>query len=180
MKPFWREEPLTDAEAELLAAVYQAHAYSAGRNNCSSAAFWNSWHGSHDFTKALTGALSTLGGPHAPLREAINVLKGDYYAPPLKIPGWGNSFVRGAPDPIWHEVSVCLHNHFPEIADDIERITNELHARGKKVFPNPSCYTAACCIALRIPAHLAPWLFVSARLDAWAGMLVRKPARKES
>ena len=83
------------------------HSRSAARENLSTQAVINSWVGSRDYTKALTGALSTLGGVHAPIVETAEFLQAARMAEDLpalidsyltsgkKIPGWGNSFIKG-------------------------------------------------------------------------------------
>ena len=173
MNVFWRDEPLTDIEGELLELCLDAHQKSAFRNNFSSVAVAQSAISSGDLTKAITAALSMIGGMHAPLVESLSVLtncKLRLEAVPdgYKLPGWGNSFEKGHPDTLWKDVDKCLADNFPEIHSRICEITDALHKFGKEVFPNPSCYTAAVGVALKMPASVLPWLFVSGRLNAWS------------
>jgi citrate synthase len=175
MTPFWRTNPLTDDEAKLLQLTLEAHAASAFRSNASSVALCNAAIASHDFTKALTGALATLGGVHAPLADTYVLLSSSEFDAPerillsgRKVPGWGNSFVKGAPDPIWEPVAAHLERINPTLAERLHNVTDMLRAVGKRLYPNPSAYTAAVAITLGIPAHLTPWLFVQGRLLSWS------------
>jgi citrate synthase len=174
MTPFWRTTPLTPDESKLLQLTLEAHAASAFRGNASSGALCGvaGLHGT--YTQALTAALSTLGGTHAPIAETYALLTaGDTEAEARllrkeRLPGWGNSFHKGEPDPLWVEVANQLRLVNAALADRLDVITELLVAVGKKVLPNPSAYTAAVAITLGIPAHLAPWLFVQGRLLSWS------------
>lgn len=174
MKPFWRETDLSESEAELLQLCMDAHAKSALRNNISTATVAQIALGSGDYTKAMIAALCSLGGLHAPLFQTWQVLANEelklceWIAQDRKIPGWGNSFEKGHEDPVWSEVQHSLERNFTKLAQRIAEITGLLHAAGKRVFPNPSCYTAATALALRIPPQVMPWIFIQGRLASWA------------
>jgi citrate synthase len=170
MNVFWREAPLNEAEAKLLQLTLDAHAASAQRDNISSVVLVNTAIGSGELTKALSAALATLGGAHAPLEQTHAVLTLEplgHNGGEHPIPGWGNSFVKGAPDPIWKDVDAQLGEVAPEVYTSIVRITSQLHDAGKLVWPNPSAYTAAVGIALGLPAPLLSWLFIQGRLAVW-------------
>jgi citrate synthase len=81
-----------------------------------------------------------------------------------RVPGWGNAFVKGRPDPIWTPVEERL-----PIAQraQIERVTLTLHAHGKLLFPNPSCFTAAVALTMRLPREITPYLLICGRLGTW-------------
>lgn len=174
MTPFWRDTPLTPDEARLLQLTLEAHAASAFRNNASSGALCGVAQLKGTYTQALTGALATLGGMHAPLTDTYALLlAGDTEAEARllrreRLPGWGNSFHRGEPDPLWVEVAAQLRKVNATLAERLDTISELLVAVGKLLYPNPSAYTAAVAIALGIPAHLAPWLFVQGRLLSWS------------
>lgn len=175
-KPFWRpEKPLTEAEKQLLQAVFAAHDASTQRRNVSSDAVAFASIGSGDYTKAISAALACIGGLHAPVIQAMALLDSpmsyliarQIVADGKKVPGFGNSFYRGIPDELWIGVSEALRLNAPDLHDKIERITTELHSLGKKIYPNPGCFTAATAIVLGIPAPVAPWIFVAGRLTGW-------------
>src|SRR6266850_6774369 len=174
-QPFWRSEPLSQAEQNLLVLLFKAHDASTYRPNVSSEMIINACIGSGEYLKAIPAALLTLGGLHGPILQAYALLDSEYsksiaqsiLANRQKIPGWGSSFQKnGEKDPIWSdfEDALCLNN--AGLGARIGQITKILWESGKKIQPNPGCYTAACAIALRIPASVSPWLFIQGRLGA--------------
>lgn len=139
------------------------------RDNCSTNAFLVAAGGSKDFFKGICAALCSVGEVHAPLGQTYDFLLSALETPKL-VPGWGNSFVRGEIDPIWMEVWKVLRIVSPELIYRMESVTEELHARGKFVFPNPSALTAACCIALQVPKELCGLFFLQGRAEGWASL----------
>lgn len=178
-KPWWRAEPLTPPEMRLLQAVAEAHAASARRDNASTHAAICAAAGSGDYGKALAAVLMTLGGAHAPIEATCQLLNRPDPAVRasallqvgLKVPGWGNSFHRGEPDPLWQPVDEALRADFPEMHRRLLSVTATLHRAGKSVFPNPSAYTAATALSIGLPAPCATYLFIAARLDQWSGII---------
>jgi citrate synthase len=180
--PWWRTESLTEPEAVLLFRVHEAHADSARRDNISSVMLRSAYAGSGSFTGAIAGALLTLGGMHAPLEQTVELLERE--RPELEawqmlergefVPGWGNSFHRGTPDPIWTGVDACLREHFKPLAARLDAVSQMMlnKRKGLVLLPNASAFTAAAAIAVGIPARAAAWLFISGRLDAWAKSLM--------
>lgn len=179
VKPFWRDELLSDQELELLHAVLRAHDLSAKRNNISSHVLANVAMGSGNYCNALAVAVLSIGGNHAPLGDTIKFLQSLDLWPTLMeppwgcglIPGWGNSFVKGEKDPIWLEVDSLLLADWPDLHQRLETVTERL--KPKNIFPNPSAYTAATAIALGIPPAAAPWLFIAGRMDAWSELFLK-------
>lgn len=177
---FWRKEPLTSPEAELFALVLEAHGASAMRDNISGVVFLNAFSASGRYSNALAAALCTLGGTHGPIEQTYDFLHSPHPAaavPALllakqKVLGWGNSFYRGVPDPLWAKVDKCLADHFPEMSGKLEAVTRQLHGAGRMLFPNPSAYTAAAALILRLPRDVSPFLFVSGRLNHWTARLI--------
>jgi citrate synthase len=160
---------------QLLEAVLQAHRCSAHRENASSVVLRQVFSLTLDFGKALTAALATLGGVHAPLLQTFHFLsdsKEDVEARAkemithgLLVPGWGNSFYRGRRDPLWVEVDDLLHAQCPELGAKLDAVTALL--QHKQVYPNPSAYTVCCAMTLGLPAHQAICLFIEGRLPGW-------------
>jgi citrate synthase len=178
--PFWRDEPLSRAEDDLLSALYRAHAASVERNNISSVTAVNVAAGSMSYANAIASAiLSTGNGIHAPLELTIQLLTDEdpvaearrILDEGCKLPGWGNSFIKGGPDPLWGHVDNLLRDGFNPIWRTISGITAAASARGKNIHPNPSTYTAAAAIVLRIPPRLSPFLFVMGRLEGWSKLI---------
>lgn len=174
---FWRNRPLDDDERYLLQHLAEAHCASTFRGNVSQAVFLNAASGSNSILSGVAAALCSTGGLHAPITETYAFLTVPdpvvetslAVADKRKIPGWGNSFAKDGYDPLWETVH-CWFASFRHrwMEERVLKVTEQLHAAGKKIYPNPSCYTAAAAIALEMPAHLAPILFLPGRLDGWA------------
>ena len=86
------------------------------------------------------------------------------------IPGWGGSFQKDGPDPMWQPVREALPYN---MLSKINTVTQVLHSDGKTIYPNPSAYTAAVAILLGIPSDIAPWLLISGRLKGWTEIALR-------
>jgi citrate synthase len=180
IQAFWRKLPLNDDETILLRKLLISHHEATFRGNASSEVIKAAYAmNGGDFFKALAAGLCTLGGVHAPIEQTYDVLNSNLVSnsmtlgiyPDVKIPGWGNSFVKGKPDPIVENVMLYVDVGWPELGKRIELITAALHERGKKVFPNMSCATAATGIILGLPKELTPVLLLHGRALAWAEIL---------
>lgn len=186
-EPFWwklrdRHDPTSvdpvfaPAENALLTALWVAHQAVAMRGNASGSAFTMAYQGSGDYTKALAGALATLGSLHAPIMRTVDILRcrdtpawlANQAGEGRLVAGWGNSLVKGCDDPDFLRVRDQLENINPKMVERIDAITGALHARGKHIYPNPSCWTAAVAITVGLPAELSPYLFIAARLPVWS------------
>ena len=175
---FWRNEPLSANETKLLNAVESAHRCSALRNTGSSGAVLNAASGSGRFEAAIASGILALGGKHGPIADIVRFLdrSADEILADVEtrlsskrpIPGWGNSFFKGRPDPDWVAVDEALKG-FP-IRETIALVSDRLHKQGKRVFPNAGCFTAATAIILRMPAAVSPYLLIYARLPVWASL----------
>jgi hypothetical protein len=180
MKPFWRDEELTEKEKALLDACLTAHAQSVNRANISSIVIKEAARGSGDYTKALGAGLLTMGWIHAPLMATWGVLNGKVMVKEVldaggKVPGWGSSFENSE----WHPVIDLLRSEFPVVWGVIENVTMQINAAGKPVDPNPSCYTAAVGIALGMPPIVLPWLFIQGRLASWTMLFMNTVVKEE-
>lgn len=183
--PFWRpEDPLNDAEQSLLQELFAAHSKSTFRNNISSQVAVHAAVGSGSYTNGISAAILTLGELHAPLLQTIdflNIIRSEplMSLPEGKIPGWGNSFVKGQKDPDWLNVDELIREMDPQLYSRIEGVTNMLHKEGKTIFPNPGCYTAASAIILKMPPKISPYLFIAARLEAWSFLIAQNFQKQE-
>lgn len=192
-EPFWklrdRHDPTSvdpvfaPAENALLTALWDAHQAVAMRGNASGSAFTMAYQGSGDYTKALAAALATLGAKHGPIAYTFAVLTwgglpsslAQQAAGGVTVHGWGNSLVKGRNDPDFLRVRDHLENINPKLVERIDAITGALHARGKRIYPNPSCWTAATAITVGLPAELSPYLFIAARLPVWSRAILAYP-----
>jgi len=159
----------------LLDACLKAHHESALRGNCSHHALVMSAVGSGDYFKSIAAALLTLGGTHAPLTQTYDLLAAPNALELVeqaihdkrRVPGWGNTFYKGTPDPAWIECAVKLAEDAPVLTATIDSITKYLHICGKNIYPNPSCYTAAVALTLGIPRAAVGVILLQGRLRAW-------------
>lgn len=180
LHPCWRSAPLSAQEDALIYETLAAHHRSALRANVSTVALQNAALGSNNYVQSIVAALVTLGGAHAPILNTIRFLRlpererkesvEQHVVNGWRVPGWGNSFVQGRPDPIWERVQQLLEKTWPDIWEAISKTTEWLHKLNKQVWPNPSAYTAAAAMALNIPEHLAEYLFVVGRISAWTAL----------
>jgi citrate synthase len=186
MRKFWaNNEELTPEEQRLVNVLFEAHAKCVWRDNCSTQALQQAAFGSKHLPSAIIAALATLGETHGPVEEAYDVLQ--YNRPHtfdgVIIPGFGNSFIKNRIDDAFLSVDQTLEALFPRHHSRLREITDALHVRGKRVFPNPAAYTATVALVLGMPRHLSPVLFVLGRLEAWAELfnrvLTAKPAEKK-
>lgn len=159
--------------------VDAAHRESARRNNVSSMAAVNCFAGSGDLNKAVASALLSLGGRHGPIDLAYKLLASSdpvgeaatMLSLGLKVPGWGNGFVRGEIDPIWIPVHQQIASSFPEVALTMDAIHATIKGAGKNIFPNPAAFTAAAAIIVGLPRRLSPLLFIQSRLPVWVELI---------
>lgn len=178
MNVFWRQKPLAASQAKALTIILQTHEQCAMRDNISTVTLRNTTIGNGTYTNAVAAALLTVGATHAPLLATYGFLAtfnpddmGDlahHIETGGKIPGWGSDFVKDGPDELLKPIADCIAEHFPEIDARIARVTDELHARGKMVYPNLACYTAAAGMAVEIPPAILPWIFIQGRLAQWS------------
>lgn len=173
MITFWRDIPLTDKEELLVNELERGHREAAERQNISTEVLKAAYIGSGDFLKSVVAAISTLGGTHAPIMQAYSFLKSGsvYIGEGNKIPGWGNSFIKGKPDPSWRIINDYIRREFTNMAYRIGYVTDLLHELHKNIYPNAACYTAATAIILGLPKELSPWLVIQARLPVWAQLI---------
>lgn len=159
----------------LLVALGSAHDASALRHNISHDALILATQGSGDYVHAVTAAMMTIGGAHAPVVATCYALQhpdpsalvSSCLEKGVKVPGWGNGFVKDGVDPLWREVDAMLREMDVPLMAKVDAITDALHRAGKLIYPNPSCYTAAVAVTSGIQTEASPFLFISGRLAAW-------------
>lgn len=178
---FWRDELLSEHDQRLLNALDAAHHASVFRDNMSTTSLLNAGVGSGNYANGIAAACLSIGGPHAPLAQSMALLSAhdprqlasQIMADGGKVPGWGNSFIKGKPDPAWTDVDEQLKLVAPKLHETIAAITDLMHESSKTVWPNPSIYTAAVAIHIGVPPSIAPYLFIAGRLNAWTELLGR-------
>jgi citrate synthase len=178
MTIYWRAEPFSVLENQLLEAVAEAHYKSSFRDNLSSDAVLRAAVGSGNYFQSIAAALMTLGGVHGPVEEAMTILSQPIedikeYASMMiasrrRVAGFGNGFHKSEPDPNWAAVEEMLARSFPEWSAKLKEMTEFFHSQGKKIFPNPAAYTAVTALIFGMPFESVGYLFVQARLGAWS------------
>jgi citrate synthase len=176
-KVFWRNDRhLTSKEWKLLNELLDAHYQSCFRDNASSVGVAIAADASGELGKAITSGISTMGARHAPVVETVRFLSLEYPSGQVgsmlkrsqKVPGWGGTFQKDKPDPLWTAVDELIEDCQVGLYLKMAAVTDELKQHDKLLFPNPSAYTACVAIALGMPAELAPYLFIYGRLSGWA------------
>jgi len=168
MKTFWRKEPLSEKEVLLLFELRRAHFVCAFRNNASSEVFRITADATVDLFRSMSAALSTLGVNHAPIEQIYDFLVNTPAELPKICIGWGSSFIKEQDDPEFKGTIKLLYELNPTLVRHIYGITKKLHDSGKKVYPNPGCWTAATAITLGMTKEISPYLIISPRIEAWA------------
>jgi citrate synthase len=156
-----------DALLNLLAT---AHANAASHNENASTQFATiATKGSGDFSKGVIAALATVGGQHAPLREAREVWDQfpDFTKP--VVPGFGNTFYKDKIDPQFVQVVKYIKEVYPaeyarliDLTDKVDKFT------GKRLQPNAAMFTAMVCDICGIPEGMEYLIFLLARAPVWA------------
>lgn len=181
--PFWREMPLDDAERGLMAALFEAHHHSALRDNISSHAVLGTAIGNGTYVNAIASGLLTLGSLHGPIPQAMALLAEKHpgkivgselsHDPKVRIPGWGSSFAKDKPDPLWNDVHQIIVETWHELGQRINAVTEAFKKAGKPIQPNPACYTAAVALIVGMPPSCSPYLFLCGRMNAWSKMFMK-------
>jgi len=163
----------------LIDELLRVHAEIAVRDNASYVTVKQSAYLGKDYFTAIASGLLTLGGLHAPLSQTWRFLRLDDCKPYMesvlgcdaRIPGWGSSFVKGEPDPVFEQLDKELISY--PIHTRIEYVTRFLYSRGLNIFPNASTYTSAVVIALGMSDSIASYLLLKGRLDAWSAAFIQ-------
>lgn len=162
-----------EARVRLLSAVWKAQRDSALDNadnvsNCTARIVAEA---SRSGSNAIFAAMLSLGGMHAPLIQAREVIFGTIPPPVLPggvlIPGFGNSFHAGI-DPNWVALADIIRNEYPTVWAPIEHWSALLKESGKPFAPNPAGLTAAVAELVGWPRGFEFLLLVMPRMTVWA------------
>lgn len=130
------------------------------------------------FTQTVVLSLSTMGGAHAPIREAYNLWSNGFqkfvhdakeiYGSGRKIPGFGSSIVKGEYDTILTEYARDMFGTAPLWMDNIEERTEAVQEiTGKRIFPNAAAYTACTALFANKDSTWAERNVIVGRLPFW-------------
>lgn len=172
-------------KGELWNAFCEAQEMAAMRDNSSTLIFRESLLASGDFNKALAAAVLSFGRLHGPIVLTKRFLLGGadrlVVGNKVRVPGWGSSFVKGQPDPIWSRVDDLLRGptpaDFPDThmalglaCDRMRRQSEAFLDQGRKIYPNGACYSALMAISMGLPDEVAPMVVTVPRVRVWAEM----------
>ena len=183
----------SDMKAELLGLLEEAHYNAAIRNkgNISATAAMVVYQGSLDPIKAVAAGLLSIGGTHAPVvaaRELISNWRRDevttrrivtnMIAAGQKIPGFGNSYYKEGVDPSFQEA----YDKYREYAGEdnpirnIERfLNNHLQAQNGfqgHLYPNAAIITSGICDFLKMQPLYEIYSFIAGRSQAWLQLIL--------
>ena len=163
--------------SELMRLMQECHNKCCERPNASSYILYTSLTSSCDSKSAIISAIASLGGSHAPIKEAYGMLCDtdddiikkcqEIIDKKWTVAGFGSDFVKGRRDEIFNDVDVYLSENYPIIHRKIELINSVLHNNGKNVYPNAAIYTAATAIAEKYTQQSSMALLIKLRIDGW-------------
>lgn len=184
---------MTDEQKDILKyALIKAHYNASFRDNASTQVLKAAYISNGGlYIPAVTAAMQTFGGLHAPIKATYNLL--EYLLmesreksiesvteslsaqldeePNYKVPGFGSSFYKGGQkDPILWELESLISDQWTLIAG---RIRGVLLHEGKSLSPNLAFYTAVTMIELGININLCETIMLEARLKAWNEILAQ-------
>jgi hypothetical protein len=158
--------------------IIEMHYKCAQRENASTSIIKAMAQLSKPFNDAVAAALLSMGGKHAPVREAqicftswrmARDMKDEMAFPPV-VPGFGSAWFKKQRDPDVETFLNELFNHkdFQHLADDLDVYTNLVRKfTGKDIYPNAAMATSVANIALKRPPELAVGLVIQGRISAW-------------
>ena len=172
--------PLSDDDEALVDELFCAHYLAAGQNaNASNQHAHFAGLANVDLKSAFIGALSVIGGHHAPvfeIRQFITARADESWILQAirekRLLGWGNSFHKGVPDPAMQHIAEFIADRHSEWDADIQRITDIAHAAGKKIYPNAGLYTAVVADIIELAHGAELLLAVLPRLTTWTKLFI--------
>lgn len=182
-----------DQREKLEFCLMQTHRKAARRDNASTQVLIGTWQSNgNNLIGAITAALQTFGGRHAPIKNTMKMLEWIYDLPPDgiskevgfwildmnnicpngKLPGFGSSFAKGVRDDMLYDLWQFFDDRWTVIES---RIRQELASAGKNLWPNLAFYTAAAAIELGININFCEHLMIEARIEEWIKILKEQP-----
>lgn len=179
---------------DLLQKLYDAHSNAAGLNagNISSSTAMIVYDGSRNPIQALSAAILSIGGKHAPVTQCRNLIaawdrdnnsvRNELTAiiqSGNKVPGLGNSFFKDSIDPSFQAVYECYVQHagkdnpIDRIVGACNYVLSEVKGKEVKLYPNAALITAAVSQYLNMPIFYEISIFIEARMPVWLNMMSR-------
>ena len=162
--------------SEVLKELERVHGLLALRDNASSVTVKSCAMLGKDFPSAVSGALMTLGGAHAPLEQTAQLLtETDPYVMienilgmGRKVPGYGSSFYKQEKDPVFDKLDDMLVKRNVYLWHTVHRLSSYMKTQWNvNLFPNAANYTICSLMLEDIPLVHASKYFIQFRLNAW-------------
>lgn len=162
--------------------LIKAHADACLRDNSSTVILKSTFDSNGcDLIKSITAALMAVGGMHAPIKHAYNMIRrakeygvdAPEGAPDYTwVPGFGSSFVKGSPDPLLEDLANQIYNNHYQFYEIGENIRTTLCKKKKTIlYPNLAFYTACVAHILEERLIFCERIFIEARIPAWIKIL---------
>lgn len=160
--------------------IVQMHHACAMRDNASSNIIKAMAQLGKPFNDAVAAGLLSMGGKHAPVREAqelFNTWREDPSVElPKIVPGYGSAWFKGEKDDV---IEHCIDgvatwvDGGAELTDELDSYTNHVRmVTGKDIYPNAAMATALVNIAMKYPSYIAMSHVIQGRIAAWETMYV--------
>lgn len=171
--------------SELIKVLKEAHIKACHRENVSTQILKASFIANgRDLPKAICSAIMSLGGPHAPIKDAYCFIsdcmerfdEDNIQAQMIRWnpwPGFGSSFEKGF-DPLLEEIESVISAREPETTKLWEMINRLALQKGKILYPNLAFYTAATCMIEGIKVDFCEKLLLEARIPEWIKILEQR------
>ena len=157
-------------------ALIELHTRLAARQNASTATVEGAAQLRLPLPQAISLALGTMGGAHAPIRATYNhqKMRNERFAAATEqmlldgqtIPGYGSAFVKDQPDPL---IGDFIMEYLSEgwQADIAERTVLVQIATGCNIYPNAALVSAVSALAILEDASWAEACMVRGRMNPW-------------
>lgn len=174
-----------ELKSRLKYLLIEAHKEACHRENMSTVVLKNAYvSNGGDAVRAVSAAMGTLGGFHAPVAEAYKNIKTVCNYPYCsyrhlsssklngRVAGFGSSFFKGDTDPLLMKLHMFLAEHTKTYMD-VHQIIIELIEKEKGIIlhANLAFYTAWTAIELGYEANETELLVLEARVPEWCKIL---------
>lgn len=168
-----------EAKAIILSMVWQSHVSATNSNvqNASNVAVSVSATSSLSVVSAIASGVLAMGGLHAPITAARNVIFRRASIPipnGMIVPGFGNSFWKDRIDPAWQGVADHIQSEYPDTWAHIQDWSNVLLRNGSAHLPNAAALTAAVAEIVDWPLGAEAVLAIQPRISLWGALFTKE------
>lgn len=170
--------------------LYEAHRQACLRDNASTQVLIAAYEmNGHQLIPAITAAIATIGGKHAPIKKTLDITINSYMDGPEWgqdlfdviyglndeiIYGFGSSFFKGIEDPILEDIKKYLERNHAGYWNIIWEIRGRLKKVNKNLYPNLAFYTACVAHIEKVPYDFCESLVIEPRIPQWIEILKEK------